>query len=370
MTLRGETVRLAAMGDVMLARGVGRHFREDPEDFALDEVRGVLNSYDLVMLNLENPVGTKGTPHAIQDPNVTFCCHPESLRILKNLNTTIVTLGNNHMLDYGDTALCETLQHLDAQNILHIGAGRNYAEANRPLLIEKNGRKLAFLSHVFIYSASTRMATRNRPGVAEYRISKILRKIRQLSQQGYRVIVSVHWGHEYSFYPIPYQMRQARAMIDNGALLVVGHGPHYPQGIENYRNGKILYSLGNFIFDEPHTYANRSFIYGVEIGSGHRLEKEKIYPIQIENHIPVILNGAKKSSLDNLINNFSAIYRRKDKDFWKNISNKYFTDIVRRVVSMKSFKFICLPPVSFYTSIGCKNYLRKMKLRNVISFMR
>ena len=78
-----------------------------------------------------------------------------------------------------------------------------------------------------------------------------------------------HWGYEYSFYPLPYQMRSARQMIDAGASVILGHGPHYPQGIERYRDGRIVYSLGNFIFDEPHKYANRSFVFGVEIdGSG------------------------------------------------------------------------------------------------------
>jgi len=370
MTLQDGTIRLAAMGDVMLARDVGRHFRNKPEDFTLDGIRNILNNYDIVILNLENPVGTKGVPHPIQDPNVTFCCHPEALQVLRNLNTTIVSLGNNHMLDYGEAALCETLEHLDAQGILYVGAGRNYEEANRPLLVDKKDKKLAFLSHVFIYSASTRMATKDNPGVAEYRMKKILPKIRQLNLQGYQVIVSVHWGHEYSFYPIPYQMEQARAMIDMGALLIIGHGPHYPQGIEDYRGGKIIYSLGNFIFDEPHKYANRSFIYGVEIDSGNKLKNEKTYPVQIENHIPFVLNGGNKKSLNNLIHNLSHIYKGKSNVFWKDVSNKYFNDIVRRVSSMKSFKFICLPPLSFYVSVGFKNYIHKIKIKNILSLIR
>ena len=164
MTNDRAAYRLVAMGDVMLDRQVGKHFKEKPEDFQFCELRSVLKADDLVFLNLENPVGTKGTPHQIQDPNVTFCCHPSSLQILKTLGVTVVSLGNNHMLDYGEDALIETMDHLDAAGIKHVGAGRNYEEANRPLIIEFKGKKVAFLSHVFIFSASTKRATATRAG--------------------------------------------------------------------------------------------------------------------------------------------------------------------------------------------------------------
>jgi poly-gamma-glutamate synthesis protein (capsule biosynthesis protein) len=362
-----EVYRLAAMGDTMLDREVGNHIKDTPEDFLFYDIRAVLETYDLVFLNLENPVSTKGTPDPIQDPHVTFCCHPDSLQVLKNLGVTIVSLGNNHMLDYGEAAINETLEHLDALRIKHVGAGRNYEEANRPLRTECNGKKIAFLSHVFIYSASTRMAKGNKPGVSEYRINKILPVIRDLSASGYQAIVSIHWGIEYSFYPLPYQMKQARLMIDNGALLILGHGPHYPQGIENYKDGQIVYSLGNFIFDEPHRFANRSFIYGVGVTEADKLRNRQIYPIHINNHVPHLIRNREKKRLQNLINNLGAIYSRKRKAFWKKTNNIYFNDIVNRVVRMRSLKFLFLPPVSFYFGIGFKNFLKKFSFTNFIS---
>ena len=77
---------------------------------------------------------------------------------------SVVSLGNNHILDYGESALVETLEHLDAAGIKWVGAGRNYEEANRPLLLEIGGRKLAFLSYAFIYSVNSRMASARRVG--------------------------------------------------------------------------------------------------------------------------------------------------------------------------------------------------------------
>src|SRR3972149_9816095 len=132
--------RLAAMGDVMLSRNVGKHYMARPDDFLLNEIRSFLKYYDLIFVNLETPVSTKGVPHHIQDPNVTCCAHPDTLRIIKNLGVNIVSLGNNHMLDYGEEALCETLEHLDHYGIKYVGAGQNYEEANRPLLLEINSK--------------------------------------------------------------------------------------------------------------------------------------------------------------------------------------------------------------------------------------
>lgn len=365
-----EGYRLAAMGDVMLARGVGQHILEKPEDFLFEEIGSVLKGHDLIVLNLENPVGTNGTPHHVQDPHVTFCGHPDSLQVLRNLGVTVVSLGNNHMLDYGDAALHETVEYLDALGIKHAGAGRNYEEANRPLLMECNGHKIAFLSYVFIYSASTKMATRNKPGISDYRIRKILPEIRDLSLSGYQVNVSIHWGMEYSFFPIPYQMRQARQMIDSGASIILGHGPHYPQGIENYNAGQIVYSLGNFIFDEPHTFANRSFIYSVRIAKNNRLQDMQIHTVHLNNHIPMLVYHKEKDNLEKWINTLSKLYASKNAAFWKKINSLYFSDVVSRVFRMKSLKFIFLPPLSFYSDVGIKNLVKKTKAKNVLSLLK
>lgn len=370
MTSGELTYRLAAMGDVMLAREVGRHFKERPEDFSFNEIKPVLNGHDLICLNLENPVGIKGMPDKVQDPHVTFCSHPDTLKALKNLGTHVVSIGNNHMLDYGEAALVETLEYLNAAGIKYAGAGRNYEDANRPLLLECNGKKIAFLSHVFIYSASTLRAKRNRPGVSDHRIRNILPRIKELSREGYHVIVSIHWGWEYSFYPIPYQMKQARQMIDNGALLILGHGPHYPQGIEDYKDGQIVYSLGNFIFDEPQKYAKRSFIYSVGVTEDRRLERSEVFPVHINNHVPKLVEGKEKEHIERLIYNLGKVYYKKDRRFWKKINNGYFRDIVGRIIRVKSLKFAFLPPISFYLNVGFKNLINKMNPANMKSVLR
>lgn len=356
---------LAAMGDIMLDRDVGEHYLQAPEDFEFTEIRNLLKKNDLVLGNLENPVGTRGAPHPKQDPHVAFRCHPRTLQTLKNLNIDAVTLANNHLLDYGEDTLKDTLVHLDDIGVKHLGAGKDYEEANRPLTFEVSGIKVALFSSVMIYSASTERAKKNSPGVADYNIRPLLKQIRAFKRKGYVVLVTIHWGIEYCLYPIPYQRRQAKKMIDAGASLILGHGPHFPQGIEKYGMGEIVHSLGNFIFDEPYPNARRSFIYSAVIDEYGELKSRQVFPVTLVNHLPVLDKHKGLNRTDLLVNRFIEMYDRKDNRFWKKINSRWLSDIVWRVSWMKSWKFVFLPPLSFYFSVGVGNIFRKFKPSNL-----
>ena len=359
MTLvRPNNIRLAAVGDIMLAREVGRHYDRTPSDFAMPDVREVLEDMDIVCANLENPVAIGGQADPVQDPHITFRAAPHTLDVLKALHVGVVSLGNNHMLDYGESALIETLDRLDAAGIKRVGAGRNYDEANAPLIVECRGRRVAFLSHAFIYSANSRMATTRTPGISDYRAGRILPRIRDLSKTGHDVVVMLHWGFEYNFFPLPYQMRQARRMVDAGASVILGHGPHYPQGIERYRGRDIVYSLGNFIFDEPHKFANRSFIYTTEVGSSSSPARQ-IVPVHLQRHVPRVVEGRERERFERLIKTLSARYEHTERRFWSELNAAYLTDICGRVIRGKSLKYLRVPPLSFYRDVGPAAILRK-----------
>lgn len=360
-------MRIAAMGDAMLGRKVGERFQADPDSFTLSEFASLLKGHDIVFLNLECPVSRNGRPDPIQKPNVTFCADPATLKVLQNLGVNIVSLGNNHMLDYGPEALVDTLRHLDEAGIRHAGAGRDYPEANEPLLLTVNGVKLAILSHVFVFSASTRRATRRSPGVSDYRIGPILARIRSLRAAGYLVVVSLHWGLEYAFYPVPYQRQQARQMIDAGASIILGHGPHFPQGIESYRHGKIVYSLGNFIFDEPYRYSNRSFLHSIQLAPDGELSEEQVIPFHIAEQVPHLSKGKEREQMTRLVHGLSAAYGKKGRRYWRKISSRYFSDIINRVLTMKSTRFLFLVPLSFYFDAGLMNILKKIRPRNFLA---
>lgn len=360
--MTSPSIQIGAVGDIMIARDVEAHFRASPADFSMREISGELANNDFVLGNLETPVSRRGTPHPKQDPHVTFCAAPESLGILDPLQLGAVSLANNHMLDYGPEALADTCRHLDEAGIPHFGAGLDYEAANAPLLTEVNGVPVACIGSVFIYSSSTERAGKASAGVADWSIGPLLKQIRSLKKAGYLVIVSVHWGLEYSFYPVQYQVRQARRMVDAGATLVLGHGPHYPQGIERYKGAEIVYSLGNFIFDEPMWFAKRSFIYSAKVAPGAVLDSA-IAPVRIDQHRPVLLHGSEGRKLARLVLSLDRIYKRKDQRFWRAHSNLYFRDVFQRVVANRSFKFFRLPTLGFYRDVGVANYWRKIATR-------
>jgi len=274
------------------------------------------------------------------------------------------------MLDYGNEALIETLHHLDEAGIKRVGAGRNYEEANAPLILDLPPRRVAILSYAFMYSVNSRMATRSSPGIADHRIGRILRRIKDLTGSGHDVIVTVHWGFEYRFFPLPYQMRQARRMIDHGARLVLGHGPHYPQGIETYRGREIVYSLGNFIFDEPYKFAKRSFIYDAEIDESGNTQNRRIVPVHLPRHVPFVVDGAEKRRLQGLVANLGTRYRHTDRRFWRTHSAAYLTELAGRVIRGRSLKYLRVPPPSFYRDVSGRFILSRLRPANLVRVWR
>ena len=345
-------VRVAALGDVMMDRDVGRRYMVATDEFAMPDIRLALSGADLILANLENPVAVGGRADRRQDPHVTFRAAPATVDVLKSLGVHVVALANNHILDYGPDALAETIERLDAVGIKHVGAGRSYAEANAPLLLDVQGRRLAVLSYAFIYSVNTRMASRTRAGVSDHRIERILPLIRDLDADGYDVVVTLHWGFEYTFFPLPYQMRQARQMIDRGARMVLGHGPHYPQGIEEYRARDIIYSLGNFLFDEPYEFANWAYIYRAEIDEYGNTQNRQLVPIGLRSCVPHVLIDGEEQRVRELVNGLSHQYRHTTRQFWGAHSRSYLRELFGRCWRGRSLKYLRVPPLSFYRDIG------------------
>jgi hypothetical protein len=281
-----------------------------------------------------------------------------------------VSIANNHMLDYGEKALLETMEHLDAASIRHVGAGRSYEEANRPLILDLQGRRVAILAYCLIYSASTRPARGNRPGISDHRLRRILARIRELARSNHLVIVSLHWGLEYSLYPVPYKRVWARRMVKAGARLVLGHGPHYPQGVETGHGGaRVVYSLGNFIFDEPQPLSRVGFVYRAELTPEGPPLTESIHPFELRDHVPVLLHGERARWVSRLVEGLTASYSQKSRRFWRLVNSLWFLDIIWRVRTMRSLRFAFLPPVSFYFALDLRSVVRRFGLASFTHFL-
>lgn len=242
-------VTLLFVGDVMLARGVTFYTeREGNGDFRFPFMRAssTLRAADLTVGNLEGPLSDRGrnqgSAYSLRAPS-------RAIAGLSDAGFDLVSLANNHIWDWGTDALSDTLAALDGAGIRHAGAGMNEAEANRPVEVEVNGNRFAFLSWTNLYPEGLEAAGEN-PGVSRFREGEALARVRELSDAGNIVVVLFHWGDEYRTSANDEQRRVARALIDAGAALVVGHHPHVAEEVERYRSGWIAYSLGNFVFDQ------------------------------------------------------------------------------------------------------------------------
>jgi poly-gamma-glutamate synthesis protein (capsule biosynthesis protein) len=266
-TAQGE-ITLAAVGDIMLARSIGAALRRDPTNSPFASVVEHLRAADVTVGNLECALGTGGQRAR---KSYTFLAPPEGAASLAGAGFNVVSLANNHSLDFGPQALESTQRLLDAADVRHVGAGRDRAQAHHPVLLNVKGMRLAFLAYVNTpaegsYHRATWEATEERPGVAWGMADEIKADVAAAKAQADIVIALLHSGSEGRDRPSTTQRNLARAAIDGGAALVVGAHPHVLQGVERYDSGVIAYSLGNFVFDGFRGAANESAILRVTLG--------------------------------------------------------------------------------------------------------
>ncbi|WP_244239420.1 CapA family protein, partial [Corallococcus carmarthensis] len=260
----GRPVTLVVGGDVTVGYHYEEYFddqvakgktREEMFAYGFREVRPIVDSGDLFVVNLECPytASTEKLPK-----NFNFRARPELVNVLTAGRVGVVSLANNHMMDYGAQGLLDTLGALDAAHIPYFGAGRNLAEARRPAVLTVGGLRVAFLGYFFLGTRNIEprevYATDTTPGVAGHFsdvevMERMLREdIAAAKAQADLVLPFFHWGIEGNTTPEPYQVRLAHAAIDAGAAGVLGSHPHVLQSMELYQGRPVLYSLGNFVF--------------------------------------------------------------------------------------------------------------------------
>lgn len=247
------TVTILGGGDVMLGRSIGEGILANGPLWPYQNILDVLRAADIVFVNLESPLSDRGEP---ADKDFVFRGPPVAARGLAEAGIGVVTLANNHMLDYGLPALFDTWKLLDDAGVKHTGAGENELAARSAEIVERNGLRVAFLGYVNTLSDSVSgfdveqtKATDTTPGVAWLSPEAVAADVARAKQQADAVVVAFQAGLEYTETPIALQVDSARAAIDAGAAAVFGHHPHVLQGIETYNGGVIIYSLGNLVFD-------------------------------------------------------------------------------------------------------------------------
>lgn len=257
-----KTITIGLAGDVMIGRLVNEFLDEAPPGWIWGNLLPILQKNDLNLINLEAAL-TKSDK--IVPKVFNFKADPEKVRVLSEGPIHAVNLANNHLLDFSEEGLLETLQMLDGAKIAHAGAGRNAAEAAAPAILDCQGIKVGILGYTD--NQPGWIATTDRPGIRYIRIGDnqaVAEDIKTLRPKVDLLIVSLHWGPNMRERPTQAFKAFAHHLIDLGADLIHGHSAHIFQGVEIYQGKLILYDTGDFVDDyavDPRLRNDRTFLF-------------------------------------------------------------------------------------------------------------
>ena len=279
-----------AVGDIMLARTIGEMIESEGIEAPFAFTADTLSTADITLGNLECSISTRGTP---EDKKYTFRAPLAAAESLQSAGFDLVSLSNNHILDYGPRALEDTLAELTANDIRTVGAGMDNSEAYKPVFFEVNGLRLAFLAFTDVpntdYDYLAWEAGPERPGIAWAHAEQIESGIRDAKTQADLVIVLFHNGYEIIQKVSDLQQQAAHLAVDSGADLVIGSHPHVLQRIEEYNGSLIVYSMGNFVFDNFLFPPNYSAILSVTLNK-EGVESYELIDVVVQlNGVPQVM---------------------------------------------------------------------------------
>lgn len=249
-------MKVAIVGDIMIGGILSSNIKKYKNIFLSNEVRKFLDA-DIVFCNLECVLSKAKAPP--EKNKILLHAREESIELLKDAGFNVVSLANNHIMDFGYSSLLKTMKLLEENNIKYTGAGENLYQARKPVFLDKDNLRVAFLAYAAPetwggwsqrehQTHKDWFAGRDKPGVAPFDLKLIKEDIDEASKEADFLIVSIHWGDEYTCFPHPEIISDAHKIIDMGANIIVGHHPHVLQGYERYNTGLIMYSLSNFLF--------------------------------------------------------------------------------------------------------------------------
>jgi len=303
-------VRVISGGDVMTDRGPKAYAKAHGSDAVLAGIARVLGKGDATWVNLEGPLTTMGAPWPAK--TYIFRGPPGMAPALRRAGVDIVTLGNNHAVDYGRSALKDSIETLENARVQVVGAGRDLADAREPAIVTtESGATIGFLAWNDAWWPGF-AATGSRAGVAEAfnAVGRMKRDIRALAKEVDYVVVGYHWGIEHEHCPIAQQTSEAHAAIDAGADLVIGHHPHVLQGIETYKRRLIFYSLGDLVFDHYSVETGQTVL--VDATLTPRGVTARLVPAYASSQgIPSVQHGASAKSILTLLRQYSQPFGTK-----------------------------------------------------------
>lgn len=279
-----RTITLAAVGDICIAKSMREEIRKNGPDWPFDPCRDLLQG-DIGFGNLECVAFKPGA--AEPQSRLQMIMDWSEGAGLARAGFSVLNLANNHILDFGDEPAMQTLGFCEHYGLAGVGFGADQAAARRPALLERKGIRLGFLAYAEDVPGLRRRAN---PGPGYISEPNVLEDIDALKDAGADVVVvSLHGDLEFVDWPAPHRVAMSRRLVDAGADVVLEHHPHVTQGIEEYGDGLIAYSLGNFVFPiQPGGYVqkgspwtDKSFVLRVQLGKDG-YQGHEVMPVQIE----------------------------------------------------------------------------------------
>jgi poly-gamma-glutamate synthesis protein (capsule biosynthesis protein) len=271
-----NTVTLMAGGDI-------DPIFDEPDRLA-DLVLPVLKQADIRFAQCERTYSTRGWPEFPKSSHggLTSLRDPNRISIWKTAGIDVISMASNHIMDWGPEALLDTRDIFRGMGMHPVGVGKDAAEARAPVILERNGVKIAFLAYCTVLRPGHQAAT-GKPGAAPVRahssfavedwqpgtparpittpheedLQALEQDIRKVKQHADIIVMSIHWGLHHLLKTIcDYQPVVAHAAIDAGADLILGHHPHCLKAVEVYKGKVCFYSIGNFMCNGTHTSAS------------------------------------------------------------------------------------------------------------------
>lgn len=280
-------VVLAAVGDVNLGDRIGAAIRSFGSGYPWTSAAPLLRAADVAIANLESAVSTRGTPAA---KKYTFRGDPAAVPAVARAGIDVVSVANNHSLDFGAGAFLDTLRHFRRAGIATVGGGHDSAAARRPAIVSAGGLRVAILGYSDVRPLGFD-ATPTRPGTARADAGAIAEDVRAARRRADAVVVYFHWGTELARTPDGRQRSFAAAALAAGATVVLGAHPHVLQPVERSGRRLVAWSLGNFVFGA--TSAGTSATGVLTVGLDRRgVRWNELVPARIDGVRP-ILDGSR-----------------------------------------------------------------------------
>lgn len=273
--------RLAFGGDVHFEGLLNQRLADDPGGM-LDPVAEMLADADLAMVNLETAVTGRGQAVA---KGFTFRTRPEALTALRGAGVDVVSIANNHGMDYGLEGLIDTVAAAEAEGMPMVGGGLTAEQAYAPFATEIGETTFAVIGATQVLDSAlieSWTAGPDKPGLASAKDRPALvAAVREAASSHDVVVVYLHWGIEGDVCPAQRQMDLADELIGAGARVIVGGHAHRVQGGGFKENAVVHYGLGNFVFYTPSGPGTSSGVFEVT-GTGSRVDGYRWIPARLE----------------------------------------------------------------------------------------